>query len=58
MLKNARNYNLEDIERLEELQLFNRPILVGVADKRFTGGDTAKYEALAAAHGANILRIH
>ena len=50
--------NIEIIERLEELQLFNRPILVGVADKRFTGGDTAKYEALAAAHGANILRIH
>ena len=50
--------NIEIIERLEELKVFGRPILVGVADKRFTHGDTARYENLAATHGADILRIH
>lgn len=50
--------NIEIIERLEELKVFGRPILVGVADKRFTHGDSARYENLAAAHGADILRIH
>ena len=50
--------NIEIIERLPELASFNRPILLGIADKRFTAGDTPRYEALAAARGAHILRIH
>lgn len=64
--------NIEIINRLEELQVFNRPILAGVGDKRFThvppspdmspdpnsGNYSSHYESLAAAHGANILRIH
>ena len=50
--------NIEIIERLPELTIFHRPILLGIADKRFTAGDTPRYEALAAARGAHILRIH
>ena len=50
--------NIEIIERLGELTVFGRPILIGVADKRFTHGDTAKYEKMGAENGAHILRIH
>ena len=50
--------NWEILERLEALQVFGRPILVGAADKRFTGGDTEKAHRLALVHGADILRVH
>ncbi|MBR5076165.1 MAG: dihydropteroate synthase, partial [Bacteroidales bacterium] len=50
--------NWEILERLEELRGFGRPILIGAADKRFTGGDTEKAHRLALAHGADILRVH
>ena len=50
--------NWEILEKLEALQVFGRPILIGAADKRFTGGDTEKAHRLALAHGAEILRVH
>ena len=50
--------NWEILEKLEALQIFGRPILIGAADKRFTGGDTEKAHRLALAHGAEILRVH
>ena len=50
--------NWEILEGLETLRVFGRPILVGAADKRFTGGDTEKAHRLAIAHGADILRVH
>ena len=46
------------LEGLEALRAFGRPILIGAADKRFTGGDTEKANRLALAHGADILRVH
>ncbi len=59
--------NWELLENLESFRHFGRPILVGVADKRFTrttnpfspehsGSDYA--ERLAAERGADILRVH
>ncbi len=50
--------NWEILEGLEALRVFGRPILIGAADKRFTGGDTEKAHRLALAHGAEILRVH
>ena len=50
--------NVELLERLSEFKEFGRPILAGVADKRFTGGDTERFNALAAKGGAGILRVH
>ena len=50
--------NWEILDKLEALQVFGRPILIGAADKRFTGGDTEKAHRLALAHGAEILRVH
>jgi dihydropteroate synthase len=50
--------NWEILERLEELRAFGRPLLIGAADKRFTGGDTEKAHRLALAHGAAVLRVH
>jgi len=50
--------NWEILERLGELAVFNRPILIGASDKRFTGGDNERAEALAVAGGAAILRKH
>lgn len=50
--------NWEILDQLEALQVFGRPILIGAADKRFTGGDTEKAHRLALAHGAEILRVH
>ena len=50
--------NWEILEGLDALRTFGRPILVGAADKRFTGGDTEKAHRLALAHGAVILRVH
>lgn len=39
--------NWEILHRLDELALFGRTILVGAADKRFTGGDTQKAHRIA-----------
>ena len=50
--------NWEILERLDELQTFGRKILIGAADKRFTGGDTEKAHRIALQHGADILRVH
>ena len=55
--------NWELLENLPALCHFGRPILVGVADKRFTHthnpfGSCQNAEQLAAERGADILRIH
>lgn len=50
--------NWEILEKLEALHVFGRPILIGAADKRFTGGDTERAHRLALQHGAHILRVH
>ena len=50
--------NWEILEQLERLKRFGRPVLVGAADKRFTGGDTERAHRLALQHGADILRVH
>ena len=50
--------NWEILEKLEALQTFGRRILIGAADKRFTGGDTERAHRLALQHGAHILRVH
>ena len=50
--------NLELLERLGEFKTFGRPILVGIADKRFTHGETEKYHRIALRNGADILRVH
>lgn len=48
----------EILEHLEELAVFGRPILIGAADKRFTGGDNDRAHRLAVEHGAAVLRVH
>ena len=50
--------NWEILERLGELQSLGRPVLIGAADKRFTGGDTERAHRLALRGGAAILRVH
>lgn len=50
--------NLELLERLGEFKTLGRPILVGIADKRFTHGDTEKYHRIALQNGVDILRVH
>lgn len=50
-------------ERLEEFKEFGRPILVGVADKRFTKDENGvshsrEYELRAIGMGADIIRTH
>lgn len=50
--------NIELLEHLREFSVFGRPILVGIADKRFTLGDTEKYHRIALRNGADILRVH
>ena len=50
--------NWEILDQLEALQVFGRRILIGAADKRFTGGDTEKAHRIALQHGAHILRVH
>lgn len=50
--------NLELLRSLERFRRFGRPILVGIADKRFTRGGTEKLHREALAHGADILRVH
>ena len=50
--------NWEILEKLDWLRGFDRPVLIGAADKRFTGGDTERAHRLAIQHGADILRVH
>lgn len=50
--------NWELLRGLAGFRRFGVPVLAGVADKRFTHGDTAAAEALAVAGGADILRCH
>jgi dihydropteroate synthase len=50
--------NWEILEKLGQLKIFGRPILIGAADKRFTRGNTAAAHELAIANGADILRVH
>ena len=50
--------NWEILERLAELKALGHPVLVGAADKRFTGGDTERAHRLALRGGADILRVH
>lgn len=54
----SESQNIEILERLQELAVFGKPILIGAADKRFTHGDTEKYHRLAIRGGAAILRVH
>ena len=62
-------HNYELMNKLEELQLFNMPILVGISRKsmifKLLGGDansalngTTALHAVALMKGANILRVH
>ena len=54
---NAQNWEL--LENLHRFKRFGRPLLAGVADKRFTREREAGYaERLAEEQGADILRIH
>lgn len=50
--------NLCLMEHLSEFKSFKRPLLVGIADKRFTHGRTEELHALAVKQGADILRVH
>ena len=50
--------NWEILEKLDAFRALGRPILIGAADKRFTGGDTERAHRLALQHGADILRVH
>ena len=48
----------EILERLEEIKMPERPLLIGAADKRFTEGRTEDAHRIALLHGADILRVH
>lgn len=50
--------NWEILEQLPALKALGKPILIGAADKRFTGGDTERAHRMALAGGADILRVH
>ena len=50
--------NIELLEHLRDFSVLGRPVLVGIADKRFTHGDTEKYHRIALLGGADILRVH
>lgn len=54
----TKEQNLELLENLEAFRCFGRPVLVGIADKRFTEGRTGELHALALERGADILRVH
>lgn len=54
----TKEQNIELMGRLSEMKRFGKKILVGVADKRFTEGDTEKYHRIALRGGADILRVH
>ena len=50
--------NWEILGKLDAFRALGRPILIGAADKRFTGGDTERAHRLALQHGVDILRVH
>lgn len=50
--------NMELLRHLAEFRRFGRPVLAGVADKRFTHGRTEKLQKIALLCGADILRVH
>lgn len=50
--------NMEMLERLREFTVLGRPVLVGLADKRFTRGRTEECHRMALRNGASILRVH
>ena len=50
--------NMTLLLHLGELRRFGRPILAGIADKRFTHGRTSALQKLAVLRGADILRVH
>ena len=50
--------NLELLDGLREFKALKRPILIGIADKRFTQGRTEELHAVAVRNGADILRVH
>ena len=50
--------NLALLENLDAFKVFGRPVLVGIADKRFTGGRAGELHRLAVRKGADILRVH
>lgn len=53
--------NMYILHNMEDLKEYGRPILAGVADKRFTKtlpGGTEQAHLLALRHGADILRVH
>lgn len=59
----TREQNIELFENLQEFRQFGRPILVGVADKRFTRDEdgtshSREYELRAIQMGADIIRTH
>lgn len=53
-----REQNLTLLRNLERFKVFGRPILIGIADKRFTEGRTEDYHLEGLQHGADILRVH
>lgn len=50
--------NLTLLDNLSRFKEFGRPILVGLADKRFTHGENEKLHRRAILNGADILRVH
>lgn len=50
--------NWELLEQLRVFSSFERPILIGAADKRFTNGKTETAHSLAIRNGADVLRVH
>ncbi len=50
--------NMTLLQNLDRLKVLNRPVLVGISDKRFTEGNTASLEELAVSKGAAIIRSH
>lgn len=54
----TKRQNIYLLDHMERFRHFGRPILAGVADKRFTSGRTEEYNLRALVHGAEILRVH
>lgn len=50
--------NLQLLSDLRRFKEFGRPVLVGIADKRFTHGQNEKLHREAILGGADILRVH
>lgn len=50
--------NLELLHGLGRLKVFGKPVLAGIADKRFTHGRTEQMHREAILGGADILRVH